>query len=65
MDTVMGIAATSINMSASLLQQNVSVSVLKKAMNAQESQAANLIQTMEQTVEAPAVDPTRLLDIRI
>ena len=62
MDTVMGIAATSISMNASQLQQNVSISVLKKAMNAQASQAADLIQTMQQTVQPAAAAPQRLLD---
>jgi hypothetical protein len=65
MDNIMGIAAMSVNMSSSQLQQDVSVSVMKKAMNTQESQAAELIQTLQQTVQTPPADPTRLLDMKI
>ena len=65
MDNIMGIAAMSVNMSSSKLQQDVSVSVMKKAMNTQESQAAELIQTLQQTVQTPPADPTRLLDMKI
>jgi len=65
MDNIMAIAAVGTSMSASQLQQDVSISVLKKAMNAQQSQAAELIQTMTQTVQAPPADPSRQLDILV
>lgn len=63
MDNIMSIAATGMSMSASRLQQDANISVLKKAMNTQESQAAELIESMSQTVQAPPADPTRLLDV--
>lgn len=63
MDNIMSIAATGMSMSASRLQQDANISVLKKAMNTQESQAAELIESMSQTVQTPPADPTRLLDV--
>ena len=65
MDNIMAIAAVGTSMSASQLQKDVSISVLKKAMNAQQSQAAELIQTMTQAVQAPPADPSRQLDILV
>lgn len=68
MDNIMSIAATGTSMSASKLQQNVSISVLKKAMNTQESQAAELIQSIAQAAPQPAAAaaaPSQLLNILV
>ena len=59
---ITSVAAAGMDMNASALQQAVSVSVMKKAMNAQQSQAAELIQTLQQTVQPSAPAPQRLLD---
>ena len=58
MDTslTMSIAAAT-SMQAASLQQAVNVSVLKKAMNAETQQAAQLLQTLP--------EPGRLLDVTV
>ncbi|MBC6678350.1 YjfB family protein [Zhenpiania hominis] len=48
-----GIAAASISLSTASLLNQTSLSVVKKAMDSQEQQAAQLIQQLEQAVPAP------------
>ncbi|NLV86737.1 MAG: putative motility protein [Clostridiales bacterium] len=57
---IMAIAAAGMDFKASQLQQDVQVALLKKAMDSQEAQGAQLVQSL---VELP--NPARLLDIKI
>ena len=57
----MDIAALSIAMSQSRVQQAANISVMKKAMDAQEVEAAQLIETMQ--AAAPASE--HIIDIRV
>ena len=47
---IMAIAATSIAMHQSQLEQAVDIAVMRKAMDSQEAQAAELIKDLEQAV---------------
>lgn len=60
MDMTMSIAAMSVNMNAAQLQQSVSVSLLKKAMNAEQELAAQTIETLQ---SMPA--PGQVLDVSV
>lgn len=57
---IMAIAAAGMDFKASQLQQDVQIALLKKAMDSQEAQGAQLVQSL---VELP--NPARLLDIKI
>lgn len=57
---IMAIAAASVDISAAQNQQAVQTALLKKTMDAQEAQGAQLVQALR---ELP--NPTRLLDIKI
>ena len=60
MDLIMSIAAMSVNMKSAQLQQDVSVAMLKKAMNAQEALGESIVEMM-----LPAPEPGRLLDVTV
>lgn len=60
MDLIMSIAAMSVNMKSAQLQQDVSVAMLKKAMNAQEALGESIVEMMP-----PAPEPGRLLDVTV
>ena len=60
MDLIMSIAAMSVNMKSAQLQQDVSVAMLKKAMNAQEALGESIVEMMP-----PAAEPGRLLDVTV
>lgn len=57
---IMAIAAAGMDFKTSQLQQDVQITLLKKAMDSQEAQGAQLVQSL---VELP--NPARLLDIKI
>lgn len=61
MDMTMSIAATSVMMSQQQLQQNMSVSLMRNAMNQQAQQALELVEDIKQSV--PTGIPGRLLDV--
>ena len=62
----MDIAAVSMEMSATKIQQSASLSVAKKAMDNQEQQAAGLIAMMDQAVpvQAPQSGLGQVIDVR-
>ena len=62
----MDIAAVSMEMSTSRIQQSASLSVAKKAMDNQEQQAAGLIAMMDQAVpvQAPGSGLGQVIDVR-
>lgn len=62
----MDIAAVSMEMSATSLQQSASLSVAKKAMDNQEQQAAGLLDMMDQAVPAqiPSSGVGQVIDVR-
>lgn len=62
----MDIAAVSMEMSATRLQQSASLSVTKKAMDNQEQQAAGLLDMMDQAVPAqiPSSGVGQVIDVR-
>ena len=60
---VMSIAATSIAMHQSQLQQATDVALLRKAMDAQTAQAAALVEDMQQAI--PSTVPGSRMDISI
>ena len=60
MDLTMSVAAMSMSMKSSQLQQAVDISLLKKAMNTEQELAA---QTLESLQSMPA--PGRLLDVTV
>lgn len=57
---IMAIAAAGMDFKASQLQQDIQIAVLKKAMDSQDAQGSQLVQSL---LELP--NPSRLLDIRI
>ena len=57
---IMAVAAAGMDFKASQLQQDVQLALIKKAMDSQEAQGAQLVQDL---LELP--NPARLLDIRI
>ncbi len=60
---VMSVAATSIAMHQSQLQQSVEVSLLRKVMDQQQSQAAAIVEDIQQSI--PSTIPGSRMDISI
>ena len=65
MDMTMNIAALSMGLSAAKYQQAVDISVTKKAMSLQETQAAALIESLQTAIPQQPVSFGHQLDVLV